>query len=357
MELGGRGSTAAGAARKLLESSADANPVTAAELWELLGRYRRALADLLAAQDADPKRSSELPEQAALVALLQAGAVNRPLSEITADVLESGSALEVWHRLVPPVLVDPSGQGDALDAAAQQISRWAAQGWTLTTILDEGYPVRLREIYQAPLLLFSRGSLIPDDLVVSVVGSRNASDRGLAIAVGVTHELVSRGLTVVAGLARGIDAVVHRTALADGGRTVGVIATGISRVYPPESAELHEEIATRGLLLSQFWPEAPPQKHHFLMRNATMSGYGLATVVVEAGEKSGARVQARLAVEHGRPVILTDLVVERSQWAQALKGRPGVHVASSPREVADIVDALISERTDVQAELERLTSA
>jgi DNA processing protein len=88
-----------------------------------------------------------------------------------------------------------------------------------------------------------------------------------------------------------------------------------------------------------------------------MSGYGLATVVVEAGEKSGARVQARLAVEHGRPVILTGLVVERSQWAQALQGRPGIHVASSPREVADVVDALISERTDVQAELERLTSA
>jgi DNA processing protein len=357
MELRGQGSTAADAARRLLELSVDANLVTATELWELLGRYRRALADLLAVQDAAPQRPSELLEQAALVALLQATANSRPWFEIAADVLESGSALEVWHRLLPPVLVNPPGQGDALEVAAEQISRWAARGWTLTTILDEGYPVRLREIYQAPLLLFSRGLLIPDDLAVSVVGSRNASDRGLAIAVGVTHELVSHGLTVVAGLARGIDAVVHRTALADGGRTVGVIATGISRVYPPESAELHEEIASRGLLLSQFWPEAPPQKHHFLMRNATMSGYGLATVVVEAGEKSGARVQARLAVEHGRPVILTDLAVERSQWAEALRGRPGVHVAGSPREVADVVDQLISEQTDVQAELDRLASA
>jgi len=302
--------------------------------------------------------TSELQEQAALVALLQARAANRSWSEISADVLESGSALEVWHRLVPPMLVDSPGQSDdALEAAARQINRWAEQGWPLTTILDEGYPVRLREIHQAPLFLFSRGSLIPDDPAVSVVGSRQASDRGLAIAVGVTHELVSRGVTVVAGLARGIDAAAHRTALADGGRTVGVIATGISRVYPPENAELHEEIASRGLLLSQFWPDAPPQKHHFLMRNATMSGYGLATVVVEAGEKSGARVQARLAVEHGRPVILTDLVVERNQWAQALRGRPGVHVASSLREVADVVDQLISERADVHADLERLASA
>jgi DNA processing protein len=409
MDLDRQATNAAEAARELLESSVDANVATAEELWEVLGRYRRALADLLAAQDAQPQRpvarsslgsvsngpsgqrddiiendfalmrpkllrvrdmrekssppyagamgASELEEQVALVALLQARAVKRPWSEITSDVLGSGSAVEVWHRLVPPVLVESPEQGDALEAAAQQISRWAERGWTLTTILDEGYPVRLREIHQAPLFLFSRGSLVPDDPAVSVVGSRQASDRGLAIAVGVTHELVTRGVTVVAGLARGIDAAAHRTALDDGGRTVGVIATGISRVYPPESAELHEEIATRGLLLSQFWPEAPPQKHHFLMRNATMSGYGLATVVVEAGEKSGARVQARLAVEHGRPVILTDLVVERNQWAQALRGRPGVHVASSLREVADVVDQLISERTDVRADLERLASA
>jgi DNA processing protein len=301
--------------------------------------------------------TSELQEQAALVALLQAGTVSRPWSEITADVLERASALEVWRQLIPPALVDPPGAGDALEAAARQIRRWAQQGWTLTTILDEGYPVRLREIHQAPPFLFSRGSLIRDDPAVSVVGSREASDRGLAIAVGVTHELVSRGVTVIAGLARGIDTVAHRTALADGGRTVGVIATGISRVYPAENAGLHEEIASRGLLLSQFWPEVPPQKHQFLMRNATMSGYGLATVVVEAGEKSGARVQARLAVEHGRPVILTDLVVERNQWAQAMRGRPGVHVASSLREVADVVDQLIAEPADVHADLERLASA
>jgi DNA processing protein len=301
--------------------------------------------------------TSELQEQAALVALLQAREVDRRWPEITADVLERGSALEVWHQLTPPALLEHPGEGDALEAAARQIRRWAEQGWTLTTILDEDYPARLRDIHQAPPFLFFRGSLIPNDPAVSVVGSREASDRGLAIAAGVTHELVARRVTVVAGLARGIDAVAHRTALADGGRTVGVIATGISRVYPAENAGLHEEIASRGLLLSQFWPEAPPQKHNFLMRNATMSGYGLATIVVEAGEKSGARVQARLAVEHGRPVILTDLVVNQNHWAQALIGRPGVHVATGLREVADTVDQLIAERADVHADLERLASA
>jgi DNA processing protein len=145
----------------------------------------------------------------------------------------------------------------------------------------------------------------------------------------------------VSGLALGIDAAAHRSALDAGGRTVGVIATGINKVYPAQNRGLHQEIAERGLLLSQFWPDAPPRKHTYLMRNATMSGYGIATVVVQAGETSGARTQARLAVEHGRPVILTDLVVNANEWAKALVGRPGVHVASSIGEVMAVVDDLI----------------
>ena len=107
-------------------------------------------------------------------------------------------------------------------------------------------------------------------------------------------------------------------------------------------------------MLSQFWPDAPPQRHNFLMRNATMSGYGLATVVVEAGEQSGSRAQARMAVEHGRPVILTSLVVERNDWARALAGRPGVHVAGSLQAVLDVVDQFIGEPAAVGAALNRL---
>jgi DNA processing protein len=95
-------------------------------------------------------------------------------------------------------------------------------------------------------------------------------------------------------------------------------------------------------VLSQFWPDAPPQKHTFLMRNATMSGYGLATVVVEAGETSGARAQARMAVEHGRQVILAEPVVAENQWARDLVGRPGVHVAGSVDDVMNIVDQVVA---------------
>jgi DNA processing protein len=297
---------------------------------------------------------SALEERAALVALLRDRPGRRGWAEITADVLEGGSAVAVWERLVPPVLVSPAGEPGALEAAARQIAGWTGQGWRVLTILDADYPARLRAIHQAPPVLFARGSVIRDDVAVSVVGSRTASPRGLDIAAGVARELVARGVTVLGGLALGIDAAAHRAALGAGGRTVGVIGTGIDRAYPAPNRELQEQIAERGLVLSQFWPGAAPQRHNFLMRNATMSGYGLATVVVEAGEQSGSRAQARIAVEHGRPVILTSLVVQGNDWARALVGRPGVHVAGRLQAVLDVVDQLIGEPAAVGAALSRL---
>lgn len=296
-------------------------------------------------------------ERAALVALLRTRPHGMRWPEVTTDVLEAGSALDVWHRLVPAMLVKAPGKPDALDAAAEDMERWAEQGNTLVTILDSDYPARLRGIHQAPPILFARGTLIADDSAVSVVGSRKASDRGLVIATGVARELVSRDVSVIAGLALGIDTAAHRAALAAGGRTVAIIGTGINRTYPPQNADLHAEIAARGLLLSQFWPDAPPQKQNFLMRNAAMSGYGLATVVVEAGEHSGARAQARMAVDHGRPVILTDMVLERNEWAQALQHRPGIHIADSLRSLLEIIDRLIEERMIVGDELRRFVPA
>jgi DNA processing protein len=292
-------------------------------------------------------------ERAALVGLLRTRPEGMSWPEIATEVLEAGSALDVWHRLVPATLVNYPGVPDALEAAAQDVDGWTRQGSTLLTILDSDYPARLRGIHQAPPLLFARGTLIADDSAVSVVGSRQASDRGLAAAADVSRGLVSRGVTVIAGLALGIDTAAHRAALAAGGRTVAIIGTGINLAYPEQNRDLHGEIAACGLLLSQFWPDAPPRKQHFRMRNATMSGYGLATVVVEAGEHSGARAQARMAVEHGRPVILTEMVLERNEWAQALVDRPGIHVAGSVRSVLEIVDRLMDERAIVSDELRR----
>lgn len=293
-------------------------------------------------------------EQAALVALLRARPERLSWPEITAQVVAEGSAIAVWDRLVPNSLLDDLSSGPR-EQAAQDIEGWEAGGVRFLTILDDAYPDRLAAVHQAPPVLFAKGELLPADPAVSVVGSRDASARGLAIADWVARDLVAEGVSVVAGLAAGIDTAAHRAALATGGRTVAVIGTGINRTYPAPNAALHAEIAERGLLLSQFWPDAPPQKHTFLMRNATMSGYGLATVVVEAGEHSGARAQARMAVEHGRPVILTDLVVDRNDWAKALLGRPGVYVAAGREEVLSVVRGIVGEREAVSETLRELT--
>ncbi len=285
-------------------------------------------------------------ERAALIALLRAQPQGLSWPEITAEVLEAGSAVQVWERLEPPALLEPPGRQNPLHEAGEELAHWAREGCELLTVLDSEYPERLRGVHQAPPVLFYRGSVNPRDVGVSIVGSREASDQGLRIAANLARELAGRHVTVVSGLALGIDAAAHRSALEAGGRTVGVIATGINKTYPAQNRDLHQEIAEKGLLLSQFWPDAPPQKHTYLMRNATMSGYGIATVVVQAGETSGARTQARLAVEHGRPVILTDLVVNANEWAKALVGRPGVHVASDIGTVMSIVDDLIGALAD-----------
>ena len=174
------------------------------------------------------------------------------------------------------------------------------------------------------------------------------------MAGAISEALVSMGVTVIAGLAAGVDTAAHRTALGSGGRTVAVIGTGLNRYYPAANRMLQDQIAESGLVLSQFWPDAPPQLHNFPMRNAVMSGYGLATVVVEAGETSGARIQARMATQHGRPVILTDLVVTSTDWAKALVGRPDVHVASSVADVTAVVRDLVERPARLGAVLDQL---
>lgn len=287
-------------------------------------------------------------ENAALVALLRTRPGNLKWAELTAEVVEAGSAQAVWDRLVPLSLLPAPGELDPLAEAESELKRWEASGLQFLSVLDPTFPQRLLDIHQVPPFLFGRGDVRPTDRGVSIVGSRRASERSLGIAQTLARMMVDDGITVIAGLAEGIDAAAHRAALDAGGRTVAFIGTGQNVSYPAKNRAMQEEIASAGLVLSQFWPDAPVQKHNFLMRNALMSGYGLATIVVEAGELSGTRAQARMAVEHGRPVILTDIVVANTQWGKDLRGRPGVHVAAGTAEIRDIIGEIFEQKKQVR---------
>lgn len=295
-------------------------------------------------------------ERATLVALLRVRPRGLSWPQLVAEIIERGSPDSAWEALVELSLFDTdTDRRDAVVEAAADITAWAAAGLGFHTFLDGTYPSQLREIHQMPPVLFSRGAMAAEDRAVCVVGSRKATDHGLRLATELAEGLTDAGVTVVSGLAEGIDTAAHTAALSAGGRTVAVVGTGLNRVYPASNRELQEHIAQKGLILSQFWLDAPPTKTSFPMRNATMSGFSHGTIVVEAGETSGARIQARLAVEHGRPVILTDAVVRANEWARQLTSKPGVHVASKVADVLAIVadvtrdldDALTNLLTDI----------
>jgi DNA processing protein len=262
---------------------------------------------------------------------------------ISAEVSLRGSACALWQDL-HPLTFDGMDFQPGLDRAHARLASWRDGDFRLITVLDDDYPMQLRTVHDMPPILFVKGHLHADDVGVSVVGARAASQRGRTMAAHIATGLAERGIMVISGLAAGIDTAAHHATLAAGGLPIGVIGTGISGVYPDNdaSAQLHRQVATAGALVSQFWPDAPPHRHNFPLRNATMSGLGYASVIVEAGEHSGTRVQARAALAHGRPVILTDTVAAGTQWGQALTGRPGVYVASGTADVLGLVEELIT---------------
>ena len=145
--------------------------------------------------------------------------------------------------------------------------------------------------------------------------------------------LVAEGVTVLSGLARGIDTEAHETALDSGGRTIAVLGSGIDRIYPPENAGLAEAITERGAVISQFFPGTPPSRGTFPLRNAVTSGLGQGTLVVEASKTSGARLQARLACEHGKAAFLLRSLVEEHEWARGFRDKYRAHVVSDVQDV------------------------
>lgn len=169
---------------------------------------------------------------------------------------------------------------------------------------DPGYPEPLKTIPSPPPVLYLKGAWEErDPTAIAIVGSRRATHYGRAVAEQLAYEMASRGLTIVSGMARGIDSAAHRGALAAGGRTVGILGSGLGVIYPPENKALAAKIAASGALLSEFPFKTPPHRENFPRRNRLISGLSLGVVIVEADLKSGALITADHALEQGREVF------------------------------------------------------
>lgn len=188
-----------------------------------------------------------------------------------------------------------------LDAEMAKVER--AGAWLLT-LEDALYPSLLKKLPDAPSVLYIRGSLSPeDDHALCMVGTRKATAYGRDAAYQLARKLAGQGVTIISGLAQGIDTMSHQGALDGGGRTIAVLGCGIDRIYPTENAKLAHEIVNRGALISEFPIGTPPEARNFPRRNRVISGLSLGVLVVEAPEKSGAMITASVAAEQGREIF------------------------------------------------------
>lgn len=194
--------------------------------------------------------------------------------------------------------------------AEQEVTRAETLGVSILTCLDPLYPHHLLNIYDYPPFLYVKGSLCPKEIGVAIVGSRLASTYGKYVTEKLSRELALKGITVVSGLARGIDSAAHRGSLAGKGRTIAVLGSGLDIVYPPENEALATDIAAQGALITEYPFGTPPNAPNFPARNRLISGISLGVVVVEAGEKSGSLITARTASEQGRSVFAVPGAIE-----------------------------------------------
>jgi DNA processing protein len=186
----------------------------------------------------------------------------------------------------------------------EEMARIHAIGFKVISWDSEEYPIRLKEIDSPPPVLYTWGELDPNDRwAVAIVGTRRMSSYGETITQELSSALAINGITVVSGMARGIDGVAHRTALARGGRTIAVLGSGLDQLYPPEHRRLAKEISKNGAVITDYPLGTKPEARNFPPRNRIISGLALVVVIVEAGEGSGALITANFAAEQGREVF------------------------------------------------------
>jgi DNA processing protein len=219
---------------------------------------------------------------------------------------------------------------------------------------DESYPKRLNEIDQPPPVLYTQGNINPDDeWSVAIVGTRRVTAYGRQVAEDIAGRLARNGLTIISGLARGVDSIAHQAALDAGGRTLAVLGSGLDRIYPPENRQLAEQIKANGAIISEFSPNTPPEASNFPQRNRLISGLSLAVLVIEAGIKSGALITAAFAADQGREVFAVpgNITSPGSMGTNRLI-QNGAHPLLSAEQVLEILElSMVAEHRSARVAL------
>src|ERR1039457_2872947 len=220
------------------------------------------------------------------------------------------------------------------DAAAQQ-QKLRQTGTTLVTLGDAAYPHPLRDIFDPPAVLFARGNIgLLQDLMIGVVGTRRPTPYGVAVAERLSADLAQAGLTIVSGMARGIDTAAHRGALSVGGKTIAVLGCGADIVYPSENRRLAAEIAAKGLIVSEFPMGAVAFPQNFPIRNRIISGMSTGLLVVEGAQYSGSAITAKLALDQGREVFaVPGNITSKMSWGPNLLIKQGAKLVQDWNDV------------------------
>jgi len=257
------------------------------------------------------------------------------------DVQRGGFPFDAVNRVWLTEGLRAAAKRDRLRRWRDEVAKLADDGVRVVACFDAGYPANLRKVHNRPPVLFVRGSIRSSDVrAVAVAGARSASVRGLRLAADIASGLAACGVTVVSGLAEGVDTAAHTAAVDAGGRTIAVFGTPIGDVYPASNRSLADAVARSGACVSQFLPNGPTGRWCFPVRNVTASGLSLGTVVVEAQPRSGARHQAEAALDHGRRVFLAEGLATRPRWAARMVQAQysQVSVASDAQTIISLLD-------------------
>ena len=277
-----------------------------------------------------------------------------------------GTARAVWEAPVKELRAGDVSQeavaallaarSRGLPGAAAAVPRALAKGYQVVSYRDHGYPRWLADLEDAPLVLYLWGSILPEDQkAVAVVGTRQASPYGLGVAERLARSLAAAGLTIVSGLARGIDTAAHRGALAAGGRTIAVLGSGLDRLYPADNRTLATHVARAGAVMSEYSPWVEPRGYFFPHRNRIIAGMSLGVLVVEAGRRSGAITTADHALVQGKPVMaVPGPVTSPSSCGCNRLIRDGAHLVECAEDVLAVLgtEAVVRHRLPLLDEAE-----